>query len=256
MEADQPSKFFHLVFGVVCAQTGFVSTFAFLLLHTPRQAAKKRIAGVAVLGAATYAMESLIVQLCLNNGRPHWAAVLVALLWSQLLNASDLLLVLRVDAAQLSKLHGQDARTAGRVRSAAGLLFNSRRVGTTWQVKNTPSTAGLESQSCAAFLLTRITITISAYLFVDIMTSLPPPDPAFVRADKATLLSLNSLSVEDIIFRLATTISYWVTTGIVLMVMNNTGAIVAVLSGLYRPADCPPPFGSFLEAYTVRRFWG
>lgn len=256
MEADQPSSFFRLAFGSVCTETSFVGIFAFLLLQTSPQATNKRISGLAVLGAATYAMESLIVQLCLNNGRPHWAAVLVSLLWVQLLNASDILLVLRADAAQLSKLHGEDAGTARRVRSAAGILFNSRRVGTPWQVKNTPSTAGLESQSRAAFLFRRSAITILAYLFVDIMTSLPAPDPAFVRADKATLLSVNSLSAEDIIFRLATTISYWVTTGIVLMVMNNTGAIVAVLSGLCRPVDCPPPFGSFLEAYTVRRFWG
>lgn len=256
MEADRPSSFFRLVFGSVCAEATFVGTFAFLVLHTPPQAANKRIAGLAVLGAATYAMESLIVQLCLDNGRPHWAAVLVSLLWVQLFNASDLLLVLRVDAAQLSKLHGQDPGTARRVRSAIGILFNSRRVGTPWQVKNTPSTRGLESQSRAAFLFSRLAITIPAYLFVDIMTSLPPPDSTFVRADKATLLRINTLSVEDIIIRLATTISYWVTTGIVLMVMNNTGAIVGVLSGLCRPVDCPPPFGSFLEAYTVRRFWG
>lgn len=256
MEADQPSSFLPLVFGSVCTETTFVAIFVFLVLQIPPQAMNKRIAGLAVLGAATYAMESLIVQLCLNNGRPHWAAVLVSLLWVQLLNASDILLVLRADAAQLLKLHGEDAGAARRVRSAAGILFNSRRVGTPWQVKNTPSTAGLESQSRAAFLLRRSAITILAYLFVDIMTSLPASDPAFVRADKATLLSVNSLSAEDIIFRLATTILYWVTTGIVLMVMNNTGAIVAVLSGLCRPVDCPPPFGSFLEAYTVRRFWG
>ncbi|KAG6363984.1 hypothetical protein INS49_009087 [Diaporthe citri] len=256
MEADRSSSFFRLAFGSICAETTFVGTFVFLVLRTPSQAANKRIAGLAVLGAATYAMESLIVQLCLDNGRPHWAAVLVSLLWVQLLNASDLLLVRRVDAAQLSKLRGRGPGAAGRVRSAAGVLFNSRRVGTPWQVRNTPSTAGLESQSRAGFVFRRLAVTIPAYLFVDIMTSLPAPDPAFVRADKATLLPVNSLSAEDIIFRLATTISYWVTTGIVLMVMNNTGAIVGVLSGLCRPVDCPPPFGSFFEAYTVRRFWG
>lgn len=256
MEADRSSSFFRLVFGSVCAETAFVGTFVFLVLRTPPHAANKRIAGLAVLGAATYAMERLLVQLCLNNGRPHWAAVLVSLLWVQLLNASDLLVVLRVDDARLSKLRGQDPGTAARVRSAAGILFNSRRVGTPWLARNTPSTTGLGSQTRAAFSFTRLAVTIPAYLFVDIMTSLPAPDPAFVQADKATLLRINSLTVEDIVFRLATTISYWVTTGIVLMVMNNTGAIVGVLSGLCRPVDCPPPFGSFLEAYTVRRFWG
>lgn len=258
MRVAHSASFFHLAFGSVCAEATFISTFVFLVLRTPPHAANKRVAGLVILAAATYTMESLIVQLCLNNGRPQWAAVLVSLLWVQLLNASDLLLVLRVDAAQLSKLRGQasGSGTARRVRSAAGILFNSRRVGTPWQVKNTPSDAGLEIQNRAAFLFRRIFMTIPAYLFVDVMTSLPPPDSAFLRADKAALLPVGSVRVEDIIFRIATTILYWVTTGIVLMVMNNTGAIIGVLLGLCRPVDCPPPFGSFLEAYTVRRFWG
>lgn len=38
--------------------------------------------------------------------------------------------------------------------------------------------------------------------------------------------------------------------------MTNVGAIVAVLSGLSRPTDCPPLYGSFSDAYTIRRFWG
>ncbi|POS76288.1 hypothetical protein DHEL01_v205307 [Diaporthe helianthi] len=256
MEISQPASFVRLAYSSVCAETTFIATFVFLVLQTPPRAVSQRIAGLVVLGAATYAMESLIVQLCLMSGRPQWAAVLVALLWVQLFNASDLLLVLRVDAAQLSKLHGQGPGTIRRVRSAVGILFNSRRVGTPWQVRNTPSTAGLQTQSRTAFLFSRLAVTIPAYLFVDIMTSLPPPDPAFLRPDKAALFRFDSLSVEDIVFRLATTISYWVTTGIVLMVMNNTGAIIGVLSGFCRPVDCPPPFGSFLEAYTVRRFWG
>lgn len=256
MEVDQPTSFFRLAFGSVCAETTFIATFVFLVLQTPPQAAGKRIAGLVVLGAATFALERLIVQLCLNNGRPHWAAVLVALLWVQLFNASDLLLVLHVDAAQLSKLCGQVSGTTRGVRSAAGILFNSRRVGTPWQVRNTPSTAGLETQSRTAFLFRRVAMMVPAYLFVDIMTSLPPPDPGFLRADKAALLPVDRLSVEDLIFRIATTVSYWVTTGIVLMVMNNTGAIIGVLLGLCRPVDCPPPFVSYLEAYTIRRFWG
>ncbi|KAG8164187.1 hypothetical protein KVR01_006105 [Diaporthe batatas] len=256
MEVDQSASFFRLAFGSVCVETSFIATFVFVVLRTPPQATNKRIAGLVVLGAATHTMERLIVQACMSNGRPQWAAILVSLLWVQLLNASDLILVLRVHAIQISQPRGQRPGALGGVRSAAGILFNSRRVGTPWQVRNTPSTAGLESQRRTTFLLGRIAMTIPAYIFVDIMTSLPPPDPAFLRADKAALFPVDSLGVEDIIFRLATTISYWVITGICLMVMNNTGAIIGVLLGLCRPVDCPPPFGSFLEAYTIRRFWG
>ncbi|KAF3761236.1 hypothetical protein M406DRAFT_52688 [Cryphonectria parasitica EP155] len=174
----------------------------------------------------------------------------------QLFNASDLLLVLGIDAAQLSRLCGPGSGTTKSVSSAVGLLFNSRRVGTPWQVKNTPSNAGLQIQSRTAFIFSRIAVTMLAYLFIDIMTSLPPPDLVMVRADKGALFPANGLRIEDIIFRVAATISYWVTTGIVLLAMNNVGAIIAVLTGLSRPGDCPPPLGPFTEGYTVRRFWG
>lgn len=240
----------------VCTEAAFLASFAVVILSTAAQATAKRAAGIVILGAATYAMESLIVPLCLTNERPHWAATVASLLWVQFLSASDLVLVARVHAGQLPCASRPGSGRAEAVSSAVGLLWNMRRVGTPWQVKNIPSTAGLQTQSRTGFVMRRIGVTLLAYLFVDAVVSLPPPDLAMVRPDKATLFSLRGLRVDDVIFRIIMTISYWLTTGILNLFMTNVGAIVAVLLRLSKPVDCPPLYGPFSEAYSIRRFWG
>lgn len=244
------SSFSWPILAFACTEIGFVIIFALLALRTPKQATRSRVGGLLILATATYAMESLITPLCLKNGRPHWAAVLTAVLWVQLLNASDLLLLLGFDASRQT-----DPESIIGIDSAAGLLFNSRRVGTLWQIKNIPSTTGIGAKHPSSFVLRRIAVVAVSYLLLDIMTSFPPPDPVMVRSDKVALF-LSDWSLDDAIFRLGATVSYWFTTAVVVITANNFCAILAVMTGLGQPADCPPAFGSFWEAYSVRRFWG
>jgi hypothetical protein len=208
------------------------------------------------LCATTMCMEKLVVPVCLRNGRPHWAITVASLLWVQFLSASDLALVTRVHAGQLPSLRQSSSRMFRGIRTAAGLLWNVRRVGTPWQVKNVPSSVSLQTQSRAGFVLGRVAVTLLAYLFVDAVVSMPPPEQHMVRADKVALFSLRNLGTDDIAFRSGTVVGYWLTTGILSLFMTNVGAVVAVLLGLSSPADCPPLYGSFSEAYTIRRFWG
>ncbi|KAL1850213.1 hypothetical protein Daus18300_013013 [Diaporthe australafricana] len=240
-------------FGV---ETAFLALFARVVLDTAAQSTGKRAAGLVILCGTTVWMESLVVPVCIRNERPHWAATVASLLWVQFLSASDLVLVSRVHAAQLRLLHGSTTGALRDSRAAVGLLWNVRRVGTPWQVKNVPSSAGLQSQNRAGFVLKRAAITLLAYLFVDVVVSMPPPEQAMVRADKAALFSLGNLSTGDVMFRAGTVVGYWLTTGILNLFMNNMGAIAAVSLGLSSPADCPSLYGSFSEAYTIRRFWG
>lgn len=249
--------------GLIFTEAAFIATYAFLLLNTPSKATSKRVIGLLVLGTATWMLEKSLVQRCMDNKRPHWAAIITAFLWVQLAHASDLLLVRGVDSAKLSTYGGSKNKYRAISSSApkstvVALLFNSRRIGTPWQVKNVPSTTSLEGESRTTFILRRSAILLLAYLFVDIMVSLPAPDPVFVRADKATFFPdfYGPSAVDNTIFRVATTVSFWLTTGIVVIATNNLYAILAVASGLSRPVDCPPPLGSFLDSFTVRRFWG
>lgn len=233
-------------------EAGFTAAFALILLRTRAQATTARLLGLALLGAVTHLLEQSIVQLCLTNQRPHWAAAGASLLWVQLLSASDLLLARRVESSQLR----DGGSAAAYYASAVGLLWNMRRIGTRWQVKNVPSAAREQQQSRAGFVVSRVVATLVAYLVVDLVACAPPAEAHLVRADKATLLSLRSLGADDVVFRAIMTVIYWLITATLNLCMTNAGAIVAVGLGLSRPADCPPLYGSFAEAFTVRRFWG
>lgn len=242
--------------GFLCAEAAFLAVFSRVVLSTAARSTGKRVSGLVVLCATTVWMEKVIVPVCLKNGRPHWAATVASLLWVQFLSASDLTLVTHVHTAKLPSLRGSGTGILRSVRTAAGLLWNVRRVGTPWQVKNVPSSVGLQTQSRAGFVARRVAVTLLAYLFVDTVVSMPPPEQHMVRADKAALFSLRSLGADDLAFRCGTVVGYWLTTGVLVLFMNNVGAIVAVLLGLCSPADCPPLYGSFSEAYTIRHFWG
>lgn len=226
----------------------FLGLFAFIVVCVASRSANKRIAGLVILGALTILMETLLVRLCQGVDRPQWAAVIASLLWVQFLSASELILVSRVHAAQLQ---------GGKLRAglgAVGLLWNVRRIRTPWQVKNVPDTP--MNQSRAAFVFKRTVATLLAYLFVDAVVSIPPPEAVMVQVDKATLVSIHQLDFGDLVFRLSTTAGYWLTTGILNFFMTNVGTILFVSFGLSGPDDCPSLYGSFSEAYTIRRFWG
>lgn len=246
----------HSVLSFFCIEGAFLAVLGLVIVRTAAQSTSKRIAGLVCLCATTIWMERLLVPVCLSNERPHWAATAASLLWVQFLSASDLVLVRRVHAAQLPQLHGSNSNIFRGIGAAVSLLWNIRRVGTPWQVKNVPSSAGLQTQSRANFVLRRAAITLLAYLFVDAVVSMPPPEKDMVQADKADLFSLQNLSAGDLAFRSGTVVGYFLTTGILNLFMNNMGAIAAVALGLSSPADCPPLYGSFSDAYTIRRFWG
>lgn len=254
------------ILGLFGVEVVFLTCFTSIVLGTAARSTFIRTIGLVLLAATTYAIERLVVPLCLSNGRPHWAATVASLLWVQYLSASELIIVSRIDASQLpfaprgSKTKvtksGNKSLVAS-IRSAIGLLWNMRRVGTPWQVRNVPSVQAQLSTSRFMFILQRLVATVLAYLFVDVVVSLPPAEAAMIAPEKAALFKgVTGLDVGDIIFRTIMTASYWITTGVLNLFMTNTGAIVSVALGLSQPKDCPPLYGSFADAYTVRRFWG
>ncbi len=244
-----------LAFGVT--QSAFLILFTIVILLVPQHATVRRLTGLLALSSLTYILQETFFQLSTN---PHWRAAAAPLFWIQFLSASEMLLVSRVDAAYFSASRRQSrtATTAVRAMQVITLLWNLRRVGTKWQVKTLSATprSGPGSSSRNSFLLTRLTTTLLLYLVLDIMVSGPSPDSVLVSREKETLFEPGSLSLEDFIFRIIGTVSFWLSTALINLLMSNTVAIFSVLVGLSAPKDCPPLYGSIGEAYSVRRFWG
>ena len=239
-------------------QAAFLTLVSIVILLVPRHATVTRIASLFPLCALTYTLQETSFQLCRN---PHWRAAVVPLVWIQCMSASELICVSRVDSAHLSAGRGKlraGPMNVRAVREVVALVWNLRRVGTRWQAKNIPvsSSSRLESLSRARFVLGRITTTFLAYLVLDIMISGPTPDLALVHPQKETLFRLDRLSFDDIIFRTIGTISFWLSTALLNLIMSNSVAIFSVLTGLSSPTDCPPLYGPIGEAYNIRRFWG
>lgn len=244
-----------LAFGTT--EFAFLIFLAAIILRVPRQATVARFTGLVALSALTYMLQETVLHMCRNA---HWRAAAVPLAWIQFLSASEMVCVSRVDSACISADHGgPKAQTnSNQAVQVVGLLWNLRRVGTRWQVKNIPvsSSSGSASSSRVRFVLRRLATTFLAYIILDVMVSGPAPDLALVSPQKETLFRLSCLSLDDVVFRTIGTVSFWLSSALINTIMTNIAAIVSVLSGLSSPADCPPLYGSIGEAYSLRRFWG
>ena len=235
----------------------FLILFTGVILLVPQHATITRIASLVALSTLTYMLQETVIQLCKN---PHWCAAAVPILWIQFLSASELIWVSRVDSAHIPARRGKPKADTipNQAIDVIALLWNLRRVGTRWQVKNIPasSNSGPKSMSRLPFVLRRLTTIMFAYLILDTMISGPSPDLALVSRQKETLFKPTDLSMEDVVFRIVGTLSFWLSSALINLILTNGAAILSVLSRLTTPVDCPPLYGSIGEAYSIRHFWG
>ncbi|TDZ14056.1 7-alpha-hydroxycholest-4-en-3-one 12-alpha-hydroxylase [Colletotrichum spinosum] len=203
---------------LVALQTAITATFVAAILFTTRGQTTARVAAVAVLAALSLGLHSTWLRLLTN---PHWRAIAAPLVWIQLLSASELILAAR---ASESDFRAPSASRRSRARLVVPMLWNLRRVGTSWAVKNTP--AGPRQQSSrAGFVLRRAAAAILAYLLLDAMVSAPAPDVALVSVQKQTLWELRALTREDWVMRTIATASFWVSVALLLVVISYGGAL-------------------------------
>ena len=235
----------------------FLLLFTFVILLVPPHATAKRFTSLLALSALTYMLQETFINLCKNS---HWRAAVAPLVWIQFLSASEIICISRVDPAQISASPGgpRSKNTFTQAIQVIALLWNLRRVGTKWEVKNIPASSSSKSASWsrARFVLRRLTTTLFFYLVIDIMISGPSPDLVLVSPQKETLFKLGCLSLEDVVFRTIGTVAFWLSSALINLIMINSVAILSVLTGLSSPMDCPPLYGPIGEAYSIRRFWG
>lgn len=143
---------------------------------------------------------------------------------------------------------------------AYDVLFSPRSVGKPWQVKNVPRFSSNDPSyvpSRGAFLLRTSALLALCFLIHDFSAAQPPPDARLIAASKQPFFSrLSDVASEELVFRIISTISFWVNAAAYICLVPYACALFAVASGIGKPADWPSNFDSPTTAYSVRQFWG
>ncbi|ATY63063.1 hypothetical protein A9K55_007228 [Cordyceps militaris] len=218
--------------------------FALILLCLPRRALLLRWLSLAPLSAAAYAVARHGVA---PAGPPQRQAPLLGLLVIHWLGLAEYVLLSRV------ALTGP-TRWRRRLWQALALSCNARRLGTPWEAKNVYSRRG--PWSTPRFLAHVVPRVMLCYLVVDALMLAPPPDAHLVAVRKQTAWRLWTLTAEDVGFRAAATVLFWLVSYCIVYGLIHVAAVAAVVLGLSTPAFWPHLFGPVSELYTLRGFWG
>ncbi|ORY62093.1 membrane bound O-acyl transferase family-domain-containing protein [Pseudomassariella vexata] len=235
----------------------FVATFVLTLPRTLGQ-----FVSVVLLTVMTFCLQQAFSSWCQNGSIK---ALALPFLFMQLGSALDLLFLSHASPKDLRHAHrdGTDRllswSAVGQIRKALVLLWNWRRIGTKWEVKTIPWSPinAKAAPSRGEFLRGRLLTFLVAYLLMDLITFMPPPDAQLITVQKQALFSrLSELSPEELISRVMLTCATGFSAFVQITLLHSAVSFAAVAIGLGKPAEYPPMFGSFLESYTLRRFWG
>lgn len=145
-------------------------------------------------------------------------------------------------------------------RYTLDLLSNPRAIGQPWQVKGVPHFSSLEPKyvpSRAKFLAMHFASFVCCILVLDLCAyAIPPSTKLYSEEAIPVFRSIGSLSTNLTMFRLTSTIVFWLRSALSLIIAVDVAASVAVAFRLSNPQDWPPLMGSVYELYTIRKFWG
>ncbi|KAJ6788703.1 hypothetical protein PWT90_02425 [Aphanocladium album] len=257
--------------------------FAFILIALPKRATLLRLLSIAPLTAAALAVVRYVVVL---DGPKQRHAPFLGILNIHFLGLVEYILLSRVDSAKLSELAAKDPNSAaaasaasaaaatnrtanGKTRErgpvvvtvgqqiwqALSLSCNARRIGTEWEVKNIYRRKGspLSRLQFFAHVIPRIAF---CYTLVDFLMLAPAPEPRMISVAKQTATHLWTLSGEDVGFRTAGTVVFWIIAYCMIYAMIHVPAVLAVGLGASTPDFWPHLFGPLSELWTIRGFWG
>ncbi|KAE8391276.1 membrane bound O-acyl transferase family-domain-containing protein [Aspergillus alliaceus] len=142
-----------------------------------------------------------------------------------------------------------------RVTWATHVMFSYRAIGTTRQMPNIP-TFYPEVPSRWRFIWNQIVACLVEYLVLDLLANIRlAPMEAFTQERASLLLSPQFWTLPVLGLRTVRTFLFWVDRYTTVRFIYDAASIFGVASGLTRPEDWPPYFGSIWEAWTLRRYW-
>jgi len=133
--------------------------------------------------------------------------------------------------------------------------LGSRKVG--WNQEPSKALPPPPNCSRAVFIRSRVFIILINFLASDLANNHLHGNVSF---DNRIHLDLDGpetyIGRKALLLRAPDLISWAATFVCTVIVQHSILAIVTVGLGLFEPADWPPIFGSFGDAYSIRRFWG
>jgi hypothetical protein len=164
--------------------------------------------------------------------------------------ASDFILLTNVQR-QL-RMVGQrepisDDRFWGRLRWGLKLFFGARGVGWTHEPALILSTHLHPTR--VQFLMSQLCWLVACVLVNDVSSILMRADPFFVK-------NAPPFAEQPIRWRCWGVVLFAISSTINVSIIHITSSILMVGSGLSQPDMWPPIFGKWVDAYSVRRFWG
>ncbi|KAL8791593.1 MAG: hypothetical protein Q9195_005798 [Heterodermia aff. obscurata] len=157
-----------------------------------------------------------------------------------------------------------------RLRFGTWLAFSTRYISTPHQATNTPPYSTRDPTyipTRTSFIARKLLIFAISYLSLDILAQGSQPElnpirfadakiPLFTRLPFYQHDPSSTISAEELLLRVSTSLSAWVGSYIVIQLAYGTPQILTVALGLSSPAQERPLFGSIGEVYTLRGFWG
>jgi hypothetical protein len=189
-----------------------------------------------------------------------------AVSFAQVLHLNNLLWINGVDLRDLVPEADEKGTLAAfrRLPSALSLTLNPRGIGTKWQVKYVPAWPAFypngKPSSRAVFLARQLFHLCWQYIALDFMyftPSLQSPEEQAIMYGKGLEYRYFDLTLDQWIGRVSMTTVGWLFVARIMITFWHTSlSIIFVASGISRPEDWPPIFGSISDAYTLRNFWG
>ncbi|KAL8830594.1 MAG: hypothetical protein Q9191_001347 [Dirinaria sp. TL-2023a] len=149
-----------------------------------------------------------------------------------------------------------------RLRFGFSVSLQGRFTGTKWPVKNVPLFSPRDPNYVPGrveFIL-RNTLKSSVYVFILRLSSSlgnPKENPVLFSPSRIPFLSrLWEVSTSEIITRVLSVLGYWVVQYMVIEVLYSFLAVSAVALRITDVDAWPPVFGSVMEAWSIRQYWG
>ena len=234
------------IWGVICIH---LFIFSSAVVFTRQNAIVLRLGTIAILCYLNYVFHLAVLETSMTTTQK---CAVCNMSWGFWVSGAEQLLLSRFDVEDLTKKSEGPVSRPTLLWRGVELYFNLRRVG----VRGEISMRRRHSQTRAQLLRSKTIELLCLYLILDIALNAPLPEGHLITKDKETLFNLSNLSAEDLSFRFAGSLGYWVLSFVCNRFNNACAAIASLALGLSQPDEWPPLNGPIRACYTIRGFWG